>query len=83
MSSAVPSPLEYLKRDPVMAGLIDGYPVQEILCKRHLWKSTMTETTAILILSKATLRTGGLYALRAQAKVAQESKVHRSERLAA
>tara|TARA_B110000008_G_scaffold142194_1_gene143887 strand:- start:104 stop:238 length:135 start_codon:yes stop_codon:yes gene_type:complete len=26
----------------------------------HLWKSTMTETKAILILSKAILRTGGL-----------------------
>ena len=34
----------------------------------------MTETKAILILSKATLRTGGLQALRAQTNVAQNQK---------
>ena len=34
----------------------------------------MTETKAILILSKATLRTRGLSALRAQANAAQDQK---------
>ena len=46
-------------------------------------KSTMTETKAILILSKATLRTRGLSALRAKTNAAQDQKVLRSEILAA